>query len=330
MPPRRVVIVCFPGVQSLDVCGPLEVFAGATRWLRGGGSGDPGYRVVIAARGAVPVRSSSGLQLVPDADLDTIRGPLDTLVVAGGDGTRLAAHDAELVRRVGALARHSRRVTSVCTGAFVLAATGLLDGRRATTHWSACGALARRHPRVQVEPDPIFVRDGDVLTSAGVTAGIDLSLALVEDDLGHEAALTVARWLVLFLRRPGNQAQFSDQLAAQTAERDGLRDLQRWIAANPGDDLRVEALAARAAMSPRHLARTFLREVGTTPARYVDRVRIDAARWRLEETDATAESIATGCGFGTAETMRRSFLRALGVSPSEYRRRFRTATPRGA
>jgi transcriptional regulator GlxA family with amidase domain len=330
MPPRRVVIVCFPGVQSLDVCGPLEVFTGATRWLRESGRTDPGYRVTVASRGAVPVRTSSGLQLAPDADLDTLRGPLDTLVVAGGDGTRVAAADADLLRRVGALARHARRVTSVCTGAFVLAAAGLLDGRRATTHWSACDALARRHPRVQVDPDPIFVRDGDVLTSAGVTAGIDLSLALVEDDLGHEAALTVARWLVLFLRRPGNQAQFSAHLAVQSAQRDGLREVQRWIAANPHDDLRVEALAARAAMSPRHLARTFHRELGTTPARYVERVRLESARQRLEETAATAESIAAGCGFGTAETMRRSFLRALGVSPSEYRRRFRTATTRGA
>ena len=330
MTPRRVVIVCFPGVQSLDVCGPLEVFAGATRWVGETGRTDPGYRVVTASRGGEAVRTSSGLQVVPDADLDTLRGPLDTLVVAGGDGTRTAAVDAGLVRRVGALAHQSRRVTSVCTGAFVLAAAGLLDGRRATTHWSACAALARSHPAVLVDPDPIFVRDGDVLTSAGVTAGIDLSLALVEDDLGHEAALTVARWLVLFLRRPGNQAQFSAHLAAQSAQRDGLRELQRWIAANPQDDLRIEALAARILMSPRHLARTFQRELGTTPARYVERVRLESARRRLEETGATAESIAAGCGFGTAETMRRSFLRALGVSPAEYRRRFRTTATRGA
>jgi transcriptional regulator GlxA family with amidase domain len=330
MAPRRVVIVCFPGVQSLDVCGPLEVFAGATRWLREGGRTDPGYRVVTASRGGEPVRTSSGLQLIPDADLDALRGPLDTLVVAGGDGARIAPRDPGLVRHVGALARRSRRVTSVCTGAFVLAAAGLLDGRRATTHWSACAALARSHPAVLVDPDPIYVRDGDVLTSAGVSAGIDLCLALVEDDIGHEAALSIARRLVLFLHRPGNQAQFSAQLATQTAQRDGLRELQRWIAGNPADDLRVEALAARAAMSPRHLARTFLHEVGTTPARYVERVRVGAARWHLEETDSTTETIAAACGFGSAETMRRSFLRALGTSPSEYRRRFRTTTARGA
>jgi transcriptional regulator GlxA family with amidase domain len=330
MPPRRVVIVAFPGVQSLDVCGPLEVFTGASRWLCSEGRTDPGYRVTVASRGGVTLRTSSGLQVAPDADLDAVRGPLDTLLVAGGEGTRAAASDAELVRRIGGLARTSRRVASVCTGAFLLAAAGLLEGRRATTHWSACEALARHHPEVLVDPDPIFVRDGNVFTSAGVTAGIDLSLALVEDDVGHEVALTVARWLVLFLRRPGTQAQFSAHLATQTAQRDSLRELQRWIASNPQDDLRVEALAARTAMSPRHFARTFHEEVGTTPARYVERVRLEAARWRLEDTDATAESIATDCGFGTAETMRRGFLRALGTSPAEYRRRFRSAATLGA
>ncbi len=259
-----------------------------------------------------------------------MRGAVDTLIVAGGDGSRAAAGDAALVGSIRALAHRSRRVASVCTGAFVLAAAGLLDGRRATTHWSACELLARRHPEVRVDPDPIYVRDGAVFTSAGVTAGIDLSLALVEDDASREAALSVARWLVLFLRRPGNQAQFSAQFAEQTAQRDSLRDLQRWIAANPGDDLRVEALAARAAMSPRHFARVWHAEVGTTPARYVERVRLEAARRRLEESDATAEGIAAGCGFGTAETMRRTFLRALGTPPSEYRRRFRSAALTGA
>jgi len=325
--PRRVVIVVFPRVQSLDVCGPLEVFAGATQWAAAVGRSDPGYRVTTAAPMGNAVRTSSGLRLVPDADLRAVRGPLDTLLMAGGEGARAATPDAALVRQVRRLARQSRRVASVCTGAFVLAEAGLLDGRRATTHWASCAALAQRYPRVAVDPDPIFVRDGNVFTSAGVTAGIDLALAMVEDDLGREAALTVARWLVLFLRRPGNQAQFSAQLAAMTAQRHSLRDLQRWIADNPGCDLRVDVLAARAAMSPRHFARAFRDEVGVTPARYVERVRLEAARWRLEESDEPIAAIAEACGFGTDETMRRSFLRALGTFPSEYRRRFRSTVP---
>ena len=323
MPPRRVVIAAFDGVQTLDVCGPLEVFTAATRWARETGASDAGYTVTVATRGGRAVKSSSGLGLAAGADLTRLRGPLDTLVVAGGDGSRTAAHDPEMVAAVRRLARRSRRVTSVCTGAFLLAAAGLLDGRRATTHWASCGALARLHPAIDVDPDPIFVRDGDVVTSAGVTAGIDMSLALVEDDMGNDVAMTVARWLVLFLRRPGTQAQFSAHLQLQSAQRDRLRDVQRWIADDPARDLRVEALAERASMSPRHFARSFHDEVGTTPARYVERVRVDAARWRLEETDDTVDAIATACGFGTPETMRRALTRVLGASPAEYRRRFR-------
>ena len=325
MPPRRVVVVVFPEVQSLDLFGPLEVFAGASRWAAS--RGGAGYRVTVAAPGGEPLRVSNGLGIVPDADLDRLRGPVDTLLVCGGDGARAAISDPALVAGVQRIAARTRRIASVCTGAFILAEAGLLGGRRATTHWASCAALARRYPDVDVDPDPIFVRDGNVYTSAGVSAGIDLALALVEDDLGRDAALTIARWLVLFLRRPGTQAQFSSQLAMQSAEREGLRDLQRYIADNPGDDLRVGALAARSAMSPRHFARVFRDETGTTPARYVERARLEAARWRLEETDATVDGIAAACGFGTSESMRRSFLRTLGSSPSEYRRRFRSAAP---
>jgi transcriptional regulator GlxA family with amidase domain len=216
-------------------------------------------------------------------------------------------------------------VASVCSGAFVLAAAGLLDGRRATTHWSACDLLARLHPSVTVDPDPIYVRDGDVYTSAGVTAGMDLALAMVEDDLGRDVALAVARRLVLFLHRPGDQSQFSAQLSTQWSDRDPLRRLQQWIADHPGGDLAVEALAARAGMSPRHFARCFRDDTGVTPARYVATVRLEAARRRLEESDDAVEHVAAACGFGTAETMRRAFLRALGVAPTEYRRRFRSA-----
>ncbi|HEX4776303.1 MAG TPA: DJ-1/PfpI family protein, partial [Acidimicrobiia bacterium] len=246
---RRVVIVAFPGVQSLDVTGPTEVFAAAG-----------GHRVELAAPVAGPVRSSSGLGLVAEHAVADVRGPVDTLVVAGGPGTRAAARDPEVVTAVGRLAARSRRVASVCTGAFVLAASGLLDGRRATTHWASCDLLARLHPAVSVEPDAIFVRDGDVWTSAGVTAGIDLALAMVEQDLGRAAALRVARQLVVFLKRPGGQSQFSAQLAGQFSDQAAVRDLQAWIVDHLAEPLTVERLAARAVMSPRHFARVFRRD----------------------------------------------------------------------
>jgi transcriptional regulator GlxA family with amidase domain len=234
--------------------------------------------------------------------------------------------DPKLLIGIARLARNARRITSVCSGAFLLAEVGLLDGKRATTHWSACDILARSYPAVDVDPDPIYLRDGNVWTSAGVTAGMDLALALVEDDLGRDTALAIARRLVLFLRRPGNQSQFSAQLAAQTADRDGLRQVQRWVADHPDADLAVSALAQRAGMSERHFARSFRDEIGVTPARYVEQVRVEAARRLLEETDEGVEAVARRCGFGTSETLRRSFLRLLQLSPAEYRRRFRTAT----
>jgi transcriptional regulator GlxA family with amidase domain len=213
-------------------------------------------------------------------------------------------------------------VASVCSGAFILAAAGLLDGRRATTHWSGCDLLARLFPAVTVERDPIFVRDGNVWTSAGITAGIDLALALVEADHGRELALDVSRWLVMFVQRPGGQSQFSAQLAAQVAERDPLRDLQAWIGEHPDAELTVEALADRVAMSPRHFARVFREEVGETPARYVEAVRVEAARRLLERTGRSVDDVASACGFGTAETLQRAFRRRLGVSPGAYRRHF--------
>ena len=308
-----VVIVLYEGVQSLDVSGPAEVFAAA------------GHHVRTVSSDGVPVRSMSGLTLVPDGDLASAEGDIDTLVVAGGNGTVEALADQRLIAWIAEAAGRSRRVTSVCSGAFLLAEAGLLDGRRATTHWSVCHALAELYPAVTVETDPIYVRDGDVWTSAGVTAGMDLALALVEDDHGRDAALAIARRFVLFLRRPGNQAQFSAQLTAQTAERDVLQDIQAHIADRPGADLSVDALATRAGMSVRNFARSFRAEVGTTPARYVERVRVEAARRLLEETDAGVDAIAATCGFGTAETMRRAFVRALHVPPAEYRRRFRAA-----
>jgi transcriptional regulator GlxA family with amidase domain len=215
----------------------------------------------------------------------------------------------------------------VCAGAFLLAEAGLLDGRRATTHWSACAQLADRYPKVHVDPDPIYVRDGDIYTSAGVTAGMDLALSLVEDDLGRSAALTIARWLVMFLHRPGNQAQFSTHLATQYADHRPIRELQQWLVENYDANLSVEAMANRACMSPRHFARSFQQQVGTTPGRYLQQLRLEAARRRLEESDASAEQIASACGFGSTETMRRTFVHALDMPPAEYRRRFRTSAP---
>ena len=213
----------------------------------------------------------------------------------------------------------------MCSGAFVLAEAGLLDGKRATTHWRVCDLLARSFPAVEVDPDPIYVRDGNVWTSAGVTAGMDLALALVEEDLGRDVALAIARRMVLFLRRPANQSQFSAPLQAQAAERDGIREAQHLVTEHPEGDCSVAALARAAAMSERNFARCFTDEVGVTPARYVERVRVETARRLLEDTDEGVEAIAAAAGFGTAETMRRTFLRLLRTNPTEYRRRFRAA-----
>jgi transcriptional regulator GlxA family with amidase domain len=328
--PREVAIVAYPGVQSLDVTGPLEVFAGAQLLVEGnrvsvGASADRGYRTSMLSADGAPVTTSSGLTIAPHGALDGAPVAIDTLIVAGGAGARRACGDAALLEWIAARAPATRRVASVCTGAFVLAAAGVLDGRRATTHWASAAALARRHPRVQVDPEPIYVRDGHVWTSAGVTAGMDLALAMVEEDIGRHAALTIARHLVLFLRRPGNQSQFSATLAAHAPARTGLRDAQRYAVEHLAADLTVQTLAARAHMSPRHFARSFRDEVGLTPARYVERLRLEAARRRLEEGDEPVAAVAAVCGFGTAETMRRAFLRALGVSPAEYRRRFHTS-----
>ena len=321
---RRIVLVAFDRFQALDLVGPAEVFSAASR-LAGGGA----YTTEVVAK-EPEITSSSGLRLRPDRSPATCRGPIDTLVVVGGEGVPAALAEPGLVRWIARAAGRCRRVASVCNGAFLLAQAGLLDGRRATTHWSACATLAELHPGIDVEPDAIFVRDGDVYTSAGVTAGMDLSLALVEKDLGRRAALEVARWLVLFLKRPGGQSQFSAQLAAQIAERRPLRELQAWIADNLDAELSVPALAARACMSPRNFARAFRREVGTTPAAYVEAARVEAARIGLDETRDPIDAIARRCGFGTVETMRRAFHRRLGVGPSGYRDRFRALAEREA
>ena len=326
--PRQVVIVLYPGMQSLDVTGPLEVFAGARRLVAAGGPDRRGYEIRTLSREGVPLETSSGLTVTPDARLGDAPADIDTLIVPGGPGSREAAVDEALITWVSDAASRARRTASVCTGAFLLARAGLLDGRRATTHWSAAEALARLHPDVHVDSDPIFLRDGPIWTSAGVTAGMDLALALVEDDLDRDAALTIARHLVLFLRRPGNQSQFSATLAAQQPAREPLREAQRLVVEDVAGEHSVEAMAARAHMSPRHFARAFRAETGVTPARYVERVRLEAARRRLEDTADPIATVAARCGFRTTETMRRVFLRALEVGPAEYRRRFRSGAIR--
>lgn len=319
---KDVVIVAYHQTQSLDFIGPLEVFVGAQRLIEATGRDDVGYRVALATLDGRPFETSSGLQVTPAFALSEAPSPIDTLIVAGGDGSRDASTDEELLAWIRDAAPRTRRTASVCTGAFVLAAAGLLDGRRATTHWAAAERLAKRFPKVEVDPEPIYLRDGDVWTSAGVTAGMDLALALVEEDLDRGAALTIARHLVLFLRRPGNQAQFSAALTAQAAEHEPLREVQRHVLEHPAEDLTVEVLAERAHMSARHFARTFAAETGLTPGRYVERVRVEAARRALEDGSEPISSVAAACGFGTTTTMRRAFLRALGVGPAEYRRRY--------
>jgi transcriptional regulator GlxA family with amidase domain len=328
----RVAMLAYPDVQILDVVGPLEVFARASRWLREhGGCGHDAYSVEIVglARGAF--RASSGLRLYADRALGQPDGgrPVDTLMVAGGIGADRACENSTVLRFLRRHAPRVRRMASVCTGAFLLAEAGLLSGRRATTHWASCADFAQRYPDVLVDPDRLFVQDGPVYTSAGVTAGMDLALALVEEDLGREVALAVARHLVMFVKRPGGQAQFSAQLAEQLAEREPVRDLQAYIVDHPSRDLCVDTLARRVGMSARNFARVFTREVGTTPARFVVATRVETARRLLEESHDDLEAVCAASGLGTTESMRRAFLRTVGVPPSEYRERFNTQ-PRAA
>jgi len=327
--PRRIVIVTFPGLQPLDVAGPAEVFGGASDLVAEWVDGRPAngaYEVEVVAETTAPLSTRAGAySIAPVSTIDRCTGRIDTLIVAGGEGVLQAEKSDRLVDWVREAASRSRRVASVCSGSLLLARAGLLDGLRATSHWASCSELARRYPEVEVDPDPIFVRDGRVWTSAGVTAGMDLSLALVAEDLGEKVALEISRWLVLFLRRPGGQAQFSSHMSAPAA-RAGLREVQLWMADHLDSDLRVETLAERASMSPRNFARAFRRETGMTPGAYVETLRLERARQCLEGPPEQIDLIAVRCGFGTPETMRRAFARRLGVSPTEYRERFRHET----
>lgn len=319
MAARRVVVVAPDQVQPLDAIGPVEVFHTASL-VRGRA---PAYAIEVVTPGGGVVTTRSGLRLLADP-LPRDTATIDTLLVAGGEGTRAAARDAGLLAWVRTVAEAAHRTTSVCTGSFVLAAAGLLDGRRATTHWMWCDLLQRSFPEVTVEPDPIYVRDGKLWTSAGVTAGMDLALALVEDDLGPEIALEVARRLVVFVKRPGGQAQFSAGLAAQAARRDPLRELQAWVVDHLDADLSVPALAQRACLSERQFTRAFKAETGMTPAAYVEALRVERARLLLHD-GATVDEAARATGFRSAEVLRRAFHRRIGVAPSAYRDRFHRA-----
>jgi transcriptional regulator GlxA family with amidase domain len=357
---RRVVLVAIDRMELLDLVGPASVLDGATRALRldpgmdpasyaaiprgdelpgsdavpalggvpgsGAASGSgapPGYELVVATPDGNGVRSASGVRIEADVALPEVDpAAVDTVIVAGGLFVAEVIGDARIVESLRQIAPHARRTCSVCSGTFLLGAAGLLEGRRATTHWAASELLAQAFPGVRVEPDRIFIRDGAIITSAGVTAGMDLTLALVEEDHGAEIARTVARWMVMFVQRPGGQSQFSERLNVLVPEGSPIRGLLDEIAADPAGDHRVPALAHRAALSERHLTRIFAVQTHTTPARFVERVRVEAARTLLERGGMSTEAVASTSGFGSIETMRRAFLRVLGVAPGEYRRRF--------
>ncbi|MBV9386414.1 MAG: GlxA family transcriptional regulator [Chroococcidiopsidaceae cyanobacterium CP_BM_ER_R8_30] len=318
---RRVAIIAVPPVRTLDVFGPAEVFADANR-LHGG---EPAYEVeIISATEDQIVASHIGTPILAHRTYRELHSPVDTLLVAGVEETRELRYSPDFLGWLREQSTNVRRLGSVCTGALVLAEADLLDGRRATTHWNWCSELVRKHPLVKVDPEPIYVRDNNVYTSAGVTAGIDLALALVEEDLGGSLALQVARMMVVFLRRPGGQSQFSATLAAQTCGSQPLRELLAWMADNVKSDLSVALLARRAAMSPRNFARVFTQEVGETPARHVENIRLEAARQQLETTSLSLDEVADISGFRSAEILRRTFARRLGVTPGQYRTVFRS------
>jgi transcriptional regulator GlxA family with amidase domain len=327
-----VVVVGHPGVLGMELMAVRDLFEIAAYLAVQSAAAAPDlpppYEVSVASLDGSPLDLGRGLSLAGTVPLAGHTGPIDTLVVIGGlVAADVAATDADFVAAVRAAAGRSRRVVSTCSGVFFLAAAGLLDGRRATTHWIETSRLAERHPEVEVDADAIYVRDGKVYTSAGVTACHDLVLALIEEDLGSDVALAAARLAVIVLRRAGGQTQYSVQLAAPPARREPIREIQEYVTANPGADLSLPALAARLHLSPRHFARLFRAETGMSPGAYVDRVRLEAARRRVEESDIPLAAVAADTGFGTRENLRRVFVAELGVCPAEYRRRFSLRVP---
>jgi len=315
---RKVVIVGPPPVQVLDVTGPLEVFSNA-----------PDYEIQLANPGLErTLQTNRGVVLGDATPIADIHGPIDTLVIAGGPGAESGTYDPTFIAWITKFANQSRRVASICTGAFLLAEAGLLNGKQAVTHWSFCDRLAREYPEVIVRPEPIYLRDGSIYTSAGITAGIDLSLALVEEDHGHETALKIARFLVMFLVRPGGQAQYSHMLSRQAITSQPLRELQVWMVQHLRDDLTVESLAERIGVSARHFTRICLRETGMNPGQFVDRMRVEAAQQIIDSSSHGLKEIADSCGFKSADAMRRTFLRVLGVTAAEYASCFKSTLAR--
>jgi transcriptional regulator GlxA family with amidase domain len=324
---RRVVFIAGPGTEILDLVGPLQVFARAAEMFGKQNPGSPPiYSVEVVTTSAHrSFVANCGLRVTGHKTFRRLRGKIDTLLIAGGSAIEQDEISSDVVHWLRKIAGRIRRIGSVCTGAMLLARAGLLDGRRATTHWNWCHVLIKRAPRANVDPNPIFVRDENVYTSAGVTAGMDLALALVEEDHGSQLALQVARNLVLYLRRPGGQSQFSAALSLQLTDRKPLRELESWVLDNLNKPLTVPVLAQRVAMSPRNFARVFVKEMKTTPAKFVERLRVESARRRLEESQNSMETIAGECGFGNINSMRNVFQRALKIPPGQYRRHFRHA-----
>jgi transcriptional regulator GlxA family with amidase domain len=315
---RKVVIIGPPPVQILDVTGPLEVFSNA-----------PGYEIQLANPGLErTLQTNRGVVLADATPLADVQGPIETLVIAGGPGAENGSYDPNFVAWIAQAGSQARRVASICTGAFLLAEAGLLNGKQAVTHWTFCDRLAREYPKVAVRPEPIFLRDGSIYTSAGITAGIDLSLTLVEEDHGHETALRIARFLVMFLVRPGGQAQYSHMLSHQAITSQPLRELQVWMLQHLREPLTVESLAERIGMSARHFTRVCLRETGMNPGQFVDRMRVEAAQQMIDSSSRGLKDIADSCGFQSADAMRRTFLRVLGVTAAEYARRFKSTLVR--
>ena len=319
---RPIGIIVFPGADVLDITGPYEVFTFANLIIQKEGiSQEAVYPVTLLAEQSGLVTTQSGLQILADQCFSQIDKNYDTLLIPGGDPDVVLAN-TEIVDLIKVMAPKVRRLASVCTGAFLLAESGLLDGFKATTHWNWCAEFSEKYPQVDVEPNRIFIKNDNIMTSGGITSGIDLALAMVEEDWGQKIALAVAQFLVVFLKRPGGQSQFSSYLIREASSHRGLRDLQSWIMQNPAEDLKVEVLAERMAMSSRNFSRLFVSETGMTPAKFVEMVRIDAARNLLELTKSQIDNIADSSGFKDPENMRRAFIRQLGVNPRDYRNRF--------
>jgi len=325
---RTIVFLAAPDTQILDVAGPFQVFVRAAElFVQEHPAQKLPYKVLLASSTRRrSVSTNCGLVLTGAQSFRALRGPIDTLLVAGGSGVENAGRNEELLLWLQRTAQRVRRVGSICTGAFLLASAGLLDGKRVATHWKWAADLANKFEHTTVDADPIYIRDGNTYTTAGVTAGMDLALALVEEDLGSPMALKVARELVLYLRRAGGQSQFSTALSLQASDRKQIEEIRSWVLDNLDRDLPVEKLAERAGMSPRNFARVFQKDTGTTPARFVEHLRVEAARRRLEESQDKLEKVASDCGFGSLQSLRRSFLRVLHVPPNDYRHRFADLT----